>query len=319
MKKFLKRLGYTVLVLFILLNILAAFHAYKFTHFYNLDGVSVKKPEQMNGWEKTKAILFGVDYPKKKITEFPAVAYKDFIVKTEDGLKLHGWHLPNSDSVANKGAVIIFHGHAGNRAGVISEAQFFSNLGYHVYMVDFRAHGESDGDICTIGYNEAKDVKAVYHFARKDFADDQIVLYGISLGAATITKAVADYSTIKPSKIILEMSFATLSDAVKGRLRSMHLPEQPIATLLTFWGGTQQGFWGFNHNPTDYVTKINCPVLLQWGVHDARVSKKETEALFKTINTKQKTFVRYENSQHESLYKKEPQKWMENVSRFLQQ
>jgi hypothetical protein len=314
--KWLKRLGYTFLILFILLNILTAFHAYKFTHFYN-SGAPVKKPELMNGWEKTQVILFGVDYPKKKIANLPDLAYKDFSVETEDGFTLRGWLIKYPDSIANKGAMLMFHGHANNRGSIVNEAEAFAGLGYTVYMVDFRAHGESDGEICTIGYNESKDIKALYDYAKKDFSDDQIVLYGISLGAATITKAVADYPTIKPSKIILEMPFATLSDAVKGRLRSMHLPEQPLAALLTFWGGTQQGFWGFNHNPSDYVKKLTCPVLLQWGVNDARVSSAETEELFSNISSNQKTLVRYENSAHESLYKKEPAKWLENVRRFL--
>jgi alpha-beta hydrolase superfamily lysophospholipase len=212
----------------------------------------------------------------------------------------------------------MFHGHANNRAGILNEAQFFSGIGYDVYMVDFRAHGESDGEICTIGYNETKDVEAVYDYAKQEYSDHQIVLYGMSLGAATITKAIADYPSIRPAKVILEMPFATLSDAVKGRLRSLHLPEQPFSTLLTFWGGTQQGFRGFKHNPADYVKKMNCPVLLQWGVNDARVTRRETELIFNNIASKQKLFVPYENSKHESLYKNETAKWVESVGDFLQ-
>ncbi|HEX8333686.1 MAG TPA: alpha/beta fold hydrolase [Segetibacter sp.] len=315
--KWIKRFGYTVLILFVLINILAAFHAYKLTHFYNLNA-EIKKPEQMTSLEKTQAILFGVTAPKKKIKELPQVKYSDFIIKTEDGLSLKGWHLLNNDSIGLKGAVVMFHGHANNRAAILKEAEFFSRSGYQVYLIDFRAHGESDGEVCTIGFNESKDVKAVYDYAKQEFSDNQIVLYGISLGAATITKAMADFPAIKPAKVILEMPFASLHDAVKGRLRSLHIPEQPFAGLLTFWGGTEQGFWGFNHNPSDYVNKINCPVLLQWGVHDARVSRKETEEIFNNINSKQKTFVPYQNSKHESLLKNEPEKWTENVSRFLQ-
>ncbi len=58
--------------------------------------------------------------------------------------------------------------------------------------------------------------------------------------------------------------------------------------------------------------------MLQWGVKDARVTRKETDQIFKNISSKQKLFVPYENSKHESLYKNETAKWIENVSRFLQ-
>ncbi len=70
------------------------------------------------------------------------------------------------------------------------------------------------------------------------------MLWGISLGAATITRAVYEYDC-KPEKIILELPFGSIEQAVQARLRMMHLPEEPLATLLTFWGGIENGFWAF--------------------------------------------------------------------------
>ena len=130
---------------------------------------------------------------------------------------------------------------------------------------------------------------------------------------------MADYSTIKPKKIILEMPFASLVDAVEGRLRKMNLPEQPFATLLTFWGGTQQGFWAFSLNPSDYVTKITCPTLVQWGANDARVSRHEVDEIINNLESPDKRLTVYETAGHESLYKKETIKWMINVTAFLSQ
>lgn len=51
LSKWLKRVGYTLLILFVLINIIAAFHAYKFTHFY-ADAKPVKKPQEMSTGEK---------------------------------------------------------------------------------------------------------------------------------------------------------------------------------------------------------------------------------------------------------------------------
>ena len=44
-----------LLVLFILLNIVAAFHAYKFTHFYDQKDQELKKPESMGFSDESKA------------------------------------------------------------------------------------------------------------------------------------------------------------------------------------------------------------------------------------------------------------------------
>jgi alpha-beta hydrolase superfamily lysophospholipase len=143
------------------------------------------------------------------------------------------------------------------------------------------------------------------------------VLWGISLGAATITRAVSEYDC-KPEKVILELPFGSIEEAVQARLRMMHLPEEPLATLLTFWGGVENGFWAFDHKPGNYVKSITCPVLLQFGKNDIRVTEKEKEDLYKNI-TAPKRLVIYENSAHESLCKKENEKWVATVSAFLNQ
>jgi hypothetical protein len=319
MNKWLKRIGFTVLVLFVLLNVMTVFQAYKFTHFY--DNVpALKKPEEMSAGEKASAIFFGVKYPKKKNEDSLLLPHEFVSFKTEDSLKLEAWYLDSQKDDTVKphiGTVIMFHGHGSCKSAIIKEASAFYEMGWDVLMVDFRAHGNSDGNICTIGYNESKDVKAAYDFIHSK-KEKNIVLWGISLGASTILKAMNDY-TIKPSKIILEMPFGSLLDAAEGRLRTMHLPAEPLAVFLTFWGGIEQGYWAFNHKPWDYAAKVNCPVLLQWGINDPRVTEEETNHIFKNLSSHQKTLIKYVHCGHESLYKKETEKWNKTVGDFLKQ
>lgn len=314
MKKIFKGLAILLITLFILLNIIVAFHAYKFTHFYDKNTAMAKKPELMSGWEETEAILFGVSYSKLPLSNHPAHRFQKFYTKTMDGIVLEGWYVPQMSS---KGTVILFHGHGGNRGSIVTEANDFYNLGYNVCMVDFRAHGDSQGNVCTIGYNESADVKAAYDFVAAK-GEKKIILWGISLGAATITKAMTDYNEIHPAKVILEMPFGSLTDAVKGKLRIMHLPLQPLTTLLTFWGAVEQGFWTFNHKPSEYAKNINVPVLLQWGKNDIRVTEAETEEIFHNLHSRQKQLVIYNNSGHQSLATSEPQKWNTAVKSFLE-
>ncbi|GEO11476.1 alpha/beta hydrolase [Segetibacter aerophilus] len=314
MKKLLRQVARLLLFIFVLLNIVAAFHAYKFTHFYDKGHTAVKKPELMDGWDKTKAILFGIDYFKLPIAATPTHPYQTTYIKTTDSIILEGWYVPKDSA---KGTVILFHGHGGNKGGVLTEAENFYNYGYNVCLVDFRAHGNSKGNICTIGFDESHDVKAVYDFIKAK-GEKNIILWGISLGAATITKAMSDYKDIQPAKIILEMPFASLTDAVKGRLRIMHLPSQPLATMLTFWGGVEQRFWAFNHEPAEYAKSIKVPVLLQWGQNDFRVSETETKEIFDNLPSQKKHLTIYAESGHQSLAKNEPGKWNETVKAFLE-
>lgn len=312
MKRVLKALLRLVIVLFVLLNIVVAFHAYKFTHFYNNGEISVKNAAEKTAWDKTKEILFGINAQKKQNDVTTDSTFKTVYLKTKDSLKLEAWYIP-VDSAA--GTVLLFHGHGGNKSGVIKEAESFNKMGYNTLLVDFRAHGNSEGNTCTIGFDESEDVKLAYDYISSK-GEKNIVLWGISMGASTITKAVKDYQ-LNPKKIILEMPFGTIKDAVIGRVKMMGLPPQPIATLLTFWGGTEHGFWAFGMKPQEFASEIKCPVLLQWGKNDPRVSRAEEETLFNNLPNANKKFVIYETAAHESLCKKENEKWKNEIAAFL--
>ena len=299
------------LVLFIFLNVIVICHAYKFTHYYNVGELSIKPQKEKSGWDKTKDILFGFD-AVKQINSVPDSNYKTVYLTTKDNLKLEAWLMQVQNS---KGTVAMFHGHGSKKSAILTEAYSFNQMGYSTLLLDFRAHGNSEGNTCTIGYNEAEDVQLAYNYLQQQ-GEKNIALYGISLGAATITKAVNDYG-IAPQKIILEMPFGSLPDAVAGRVKIMGLPQEPISTMLTFWGGIQNGFWAFNLKPSEYAKKIKCPVLLQHGTNDPRVTEKETKEIFDNIATSKK-WVEYNASAHQSLCTNEHIKWMAEVAAFLQ-
>lgn len=309
--KWLKRIGCTLLVLFLLVNIVAAFHAYKFTHFYS-NAVPVKKPEQMNSGEKLKAILFGIRYPKAKVIDSLGLPHDTVLLKTADSLQLESWYAKHDSA---KGTILMFHGHGSSKSGIIAEARKLYEMGYDVLLTDFRAHGNSEGNTTSIGIYESRDVKAVYDYAKAN-GEKNIIIWGISMGAATALKAVDEYG-IKPSKLILEMPFGSLHSAVQGRMKTMGLPAEPLSTLLTFWGGLEIGSWAFNHRPDLYAKKVNCPVLLQWGAGDKRVTEDETNTLFSNISSHDKVMIKYLQSGHESLFKKETGKWVSVMSFFL--
>ncbi|HCL05784.1 MAG TPA: alpha/beta hydrolase [Chitinophagaceae bacterium] len=309
--KWLKKIGYSLLVLFLLVNIIAAFHAYKFTHFYS-NAAPVKKPEQMSGGEKLKAIFFGIRYPKTKVVDSLGLTHDTVLLKTTDSLQLESWYAKHDSA---KGTILMFHGHGSSKSGIIAEARKLYDMGYHVILTDFRAHGNSEGNTTSIGIYESRDVKAVYDYIVAK-GEKNIIIWGISMGAATALKAIDEFG-IKPSKLILEMPFGSLHRAVQGRMKTMKLPAEPLSTLLTFWGGLEIGSWAFNHRPDQYAKKVNCPVLLQWGAGDKRVTEDETNTLFSNISSHEKMMIKYLQSGHESLFKKETGKWVSVMSFFL--
>lgn len=303
MKKWMKQLGWFLLLLFLLLNVMAALQVHTAMHFYDVS---------TNSESNYFSFLTGKRNFKSKVVDSLSVPHTAVWLTTKDGLHLSAWYAANKQS---KGTVILFHGHGSNKSAVISEATYFYSLGYHVLMVDFRAHGESEGTLCTIGYKEVNDVKAAYDFVTQQ-NNKPVILWGISLGAATILKTLHDFPSVQPEKIILEMPFGSLYEAVQGTMRNNTQPQQPASFLFCFWGSIEQGFWAFNMKPCEYASYVKCPALLQWGKKDVRVTSHEINCIYNHL-PKPKSMVVYEQSAHESLCKKEPAKWKQQITSFL--
>jgi uncharacterized protein len=312
MKKLIKFLLKTVLVIFIILNVITAFHAYKFSHFYEANEASTKNNNEKNGWDVTKEILFGINAYKLQNTK-PDSSFEQIYITTSNQIKLNGWYFKALG--ITKGTVLLFHGHGSKKSAVLAESEGFRKLGYNTLLIDFRAHGTSEGNTSTIGYKETEDVKLAYDFI-KARGEKNIILWGISMGAACVSKAMIDYP-LQPSKIILEMPYASILQAAEGRIKMMKLPAQPLATLVTFWGGVEQGFWAFNMQPVEFAKQITVPTLIQWGKNDPRVKQSEIEEIYNNLPTIKKLVI-YENAGHESLCEKEPTKWLTSIQDFLQ-
>lgn len=312
--RLLKRAGKIFLVFFLISNVILAFHAWKFTHFYDDAHHANKRPEQMNGWEKARIILFGVNLSKSVNRNRPILPYKTVYLQTKSGLRLEGWFIEGPQPA--KGTVILFHGYGASKSSPLPEAAYFRQLGYNTFLLDFRAHGNSEGHVCSIGYKEAEDVKLAYDYVYS-CGYRHIILWGMSMGATAILKAVPQYR-LQPEKVILEAPFATLTDAVKSRMWAVHMPGTPLAQLVTFWGGVEQGFWAPGFKPAEYAKDIHVPALLCWGRKDIRVMEHETRSVFANLGTAQKQLVIFEQCGHQSFCRNEAAKWKAAVGRFLQ-
>lgn len=294
----------------LLMNISAAFYAHKFTHFYD---APQQRPElsSRNIFSRTWKLFVGPRFYKLPGPHEPDFSVEHITLSLSNSSSIEGWYAGNDSA---RGCVILFHGISVNKSYVIDEAAMFRQMGYNVLLVDFRAHGRSGGNNSTFGVEETEEVEKAFRFAQER-GNRNIILYGVSMGAAVCLKAVAE-KKVQPSALIADMPFGCLQSHMQARARIHGFPSQPFAFLVTFWAGVERGFNGFNHSPTDYASEVSCPVLLQWGDNDPYVSRSETEAIFNNLPAQKKLAI-YEGAGHESFLNKEPLVWRETVSTFL--
>lgn len=215
---------------------------------------------------------------------------------------------------SSKGVVILFHGYLGQKSSLIDNAFLFNKMGYNTILVDFRASGNSDGNFTTIGYLEAENVKSVYEYAKEKYSN--ITLYGISMGAASIMRAISIYN-LESQKVILECPFSTMKQTIRNRFERFHVPTFILVDLLTFWGGKIHGFDAFSHNPVDYSKDIHVKTLLMSGDEDPNVQNFETDKIFKNIGTSDKSIYIFKGAGHENYIYNYTDEWYATVDKFL--
>jgi uncharacterized protein len=197
---------------------------------------------------------------------------------------------------------------------MLDKAAIFRELGYNTFLVDFMGSGGSEGNQTTIGFLEAEQVKTSYEYLAEK-GEKNIYLFGTSMGAVAIMKSISDYG-IDPRGIIVECPFGSMYQTVCARFETMKIPTFPMAGLLVFWGGLQNGFWGFDHNPTTYSKQINCPTLVLHGAKDEKVSREEIDEIFNNL-TGQKSLKVYEDAGHENYLTKYRSEWTQDIQQFL--
>lgn len=314
LRSVLRWVAWVLLVQFILINISASLYAYKFTHLHAGNGGAVIEPSPKNIFSKTWRLFAGPKFYRQPLIKTPTFDYVTLSLKTAKDFSLEAWY-SSADSMG-KGTVILFHGLGMNKGAILDEALVFRQWGYGVLLVDARSHGNSGGNITTIGYKEAGDVKLAYDYLEGK-GEKNIFLWGVSMGAVEIIRAVAEYH-LQPAGIILETPFLSLQSHLKGRARTLGFPAQPFTFFTTFWIGAENGFNGFAFEATRYAKQVNCPVLYQYGDKDELVLKYETNAVYESMASKNKKLVIYDDAQHESFVRKDPAAWKKEVKAFLE-
>lgn len=308
-KKIIKLLLWTLTTIFVLINIVAYFHSYKFTHFTDKNVVKTKDSKHLSVPGKIKTLFFGIDNPRPNNKRTPIQKFET--IKLQSNKLIECWSIKSDSS---KGTVILFHGFSGQKSSMLDKSDEFLKLGYNTLLVDFMGCGGSDGNQTTVGFKEAEEVKTCFDYLKKN-GEQKIYLFGTSMGAVAILKAINDYD-INPTAIIVECPFGSMYQTTCARFNSLGVPTFPMAGLLVFWGGVQNGFWAYALKPTEYAKSVKCPTLLLYGEKDEKVSRQEIDEIYSNLNCK-KQLKTYPLAGHENYLTKYKQQWTADIASFL--
>ncbi len=295
------------------INGMAWMHARAMTHFVD-GGDRTPKPEALTFPQKFWTILTGVTVPRPKNLSDPQddnLQYDTRLISESNSVFLETWFVP---APAQRGLVIMFHGYAACKSDLLVPAVQFHSMGYEVLLVDFHGSGGSSGKETSVGFTESKDVARCVSYAKDQWPGRPMILYGVSMGSVAILRAIA-VDGVEVDAVIIESPFDSLINTVRNRFKIIGLPAFPSAELLVFWGGKQEGFDGFKHNPVEYARSVDCPVLFMQGERDSRVTPKQGTDIFDNLAGR-KIYKSFDVG-HEVIAVAQPEEWRAQVTAFL--
>lgn len=138
-----------------------------------------------------------------------APQYETIVLTCPDGVRLSAWYIPSK----NGAAVLLLHGHSGNRLGVMYHAEALTQAGYGVLLPDLRRHGSSEGQVFGRGETERDDVltAVTYLSKRPDINPGGIGIFGFSIGGVLALQAAAHTVTVR-AVAVDDASPATMAD-----------------------------------------------------------------------------------------------------------
>ena len=243
-----------------------------------------------------------------------AIPYDEISFAGAGSPTLRGWYIPGQPGRAT---VIFSHGLNRSRVEMLPQAQFVHSLGLSALLFDLRHHGKSGGDKTTLGAREKDDVLAAIDWVKAKQPDSHIVLWGISMGAASAMLAAAQNPST--DAVICDSSYLSFSDTINHHFRLFfRLPPWPIATetaMLLQWRG------GFKADEIDIAEATrrmaNRPVLFVGQSGDRRVPAEVARRLFEISTSPNKRLLIFSGRRHGHAYGDHVEQYQEAVREFL--
>lgn len=236
-------------------------------------------------------------------------------IVSEDGLNLWG-KLYFQEEKSDKW-VIIAHGYTSSHEDVQPIALNFFNEGYNVLTPDMRAHGNSEGKYIGMGWLDRKDMLLWIDYVLSLDNNSQIVLYGESMGGATVMMTSGEDLPSNVKAIVEDCGYTSVQEMFEAQLyERFGLPSFPILNAAEIVTNIRAKYNFHEASALEQVKKSKTPILFTHGGNDTYVPTEMVYRLYEAANC-EKDILIIDGAGHGSAPDVDPITYYDKVFSFL--
>lgn len=246
--------------------------------------------------------------------------FRDTTLVGEGDCKLHAVFSPASHPAEAQGTAVVVHGYTDNHLVFLYLAKMYrDSLNYNVLLPDLRYHGYSGGDAIQMGWLDRLDVEKWAKTAHDIWADDFMVVHGVSMGAATAMMMSGDFLPPYIRAFVEDCGYTSVWDQFKENLRqSFHLPAFPVLHCASTFCRKRYG-WDFKEaSSVKQLAKCDRPMLFIHGDADDFVPFSHLQRNFDAKTNGYKEMWVAKGAVHANAYAKYPEEYTQRVRNFLE-
>lgn len=166
--------------------------------------------------------------------------------------------------------IIAVHGYRSNGERDMSYmVKKLNELGYNLLIPDLRSHGKSEGNIIGMGWLDRLDLALWMERLIEKRPDCAIVLFGGSMGGATVMMASGDNLPSNVKGIVSDCGYTSVGTQFKEMLTgAMKLPAFPVMNFANLFAKVKVGYSLNEASSVKQLAKNSLPALFIHGTAD---------------------------------------------------
>lgn len=236
-----------------------------------------------------------------------------FTTKSFDQLKLVGHYFESNSN----NTVIVVHGFGQDYREMQQYCKFFLEKNFNILVVDNRTHGESQGNCIGFGWLDRKDILSWINFLNEKTPNRNILLFGISMGAAAVCCASGEKLPDNVVAVISDSAYCNVDKQIDYVMKKMNFLRKPIKKHLYSYTKRVHGFNVLEADVVKQVKNTKIPIFYVHGEQDDFVPVENLYSLYNSTpeNLREKFVV--EDAKHVMSYPISGILYEKKISDFL--